>query len=152
MTIKKYQTVKLIIVVLLSVIFSQALMYHNFFLSIGTLIMGTAIVYSMSKKVDGVISDERDWDVGGKAALQSIQIYSWIGVIVMFALKSQSANNQTYDIIATTIAFSVCILMLLYGFIFRLKSKGKFWDKGIIFSLIVLILFAIMALLGILKF
>lgn len=152
MTLKKYQKIKLLIVFILSIVFSQTIIYQNYFLSIGVLLMASLVIYSMRKAVKEVIFDERDLEAGGKAALQAIQVYSWIGVIVMFGLKSQAADNQVYDVVATTIAFSVCFLMLLYGFIYRLKNKNTFLDNGIIFSLIVLIVFVVLAVLGILKF
>ncbi|MDD4409077.1 MAG: DUF2178 domain-containing protein [Candidatus Pacebacteria bacterium] len=152
MTAKSYRNIKLVIVIILSIIFSQSLIYQNFFLSIGVLIIGSLVIASMGKRVKEVIQDERDFEVGGRAALQAIQIYSWIGVIVMFILKSQAVTNPKYDPIATTIAFSVCILMLLYGFIFRIRSKGKLFDGYVIFSLVVLLFFIIMGFLGILKF
>lgn len=152
MTLKNFQRIKLIAVFFLAIIFSQTIIFQNYLLSIGVLLIATLILYSMRKKVKEVMYDERDMEAGGKAALLAMQIYSWIGVIVMFIMKSQAANNPVYDIVATTIAFSVCILMLLYGLIYRLKNKNRFLDKGIIFSLIVLIFFVILAALGILNF
>lgn len=152
MTLKNFQRIKLIAVFFLAIIFSQTIIFQNYLLSIGVLLIATLILYSMRKKVKEVMYDERDLEAGGKAALLAMQIYSWIGVIVMFILKSQAVNNPVYDIVATTIAFSVCILMLLYGLIYRLKNKNKFFDKGIVFSLIVLIFFVILVALGILNF
>ncbi|MDD5639563.1 MAG: DUF2178 domain-containing protein [Candidatus Pacebacteria bacterium] len=151
MTIKKYRNIRIIIVIALAIIFSQAIIYQNFYLATGLLIVASLLVYSMRKSVKGILADERDYETGGKAALLAMQIYCWIGVIVMFILKSQAHINSAYNVAATTLAFSICIFMLLYSFIFHLKSKNKFWDKWVIYTFIVLLFFVIMGILGILK-
>ncbi|MCK9578501.1 DUF2178 domain-containing protein [bacterium] len=151
MTIKKYNIFRMIIVIALAIIFSQAIIFQNFLLSAGVLIIGSLIVYSMRKNVKEVMADERDYEHGGKAALLAMQIYCWMGVVAMFALKSQAYLNATYDIIANTLAFSICIFMLLYSFIFRLKSKGKFWNGWTVYTFIVLVLFIILAIMGTIK-
>jgi len=151
MTSKSFKYFKIIIVIALAIAFSQALIYQNFFLSIGIMIAGSLIIYSMRKNVKEVLADERDYEQGGKAALLAMQIYCWIGVIAMFALKSQAYLNSTYDIVANTLAFSICIFMLLYSFIYRLKSKGKFWNGWTVYTFIVLVIFIILAIIGTIK-
>lgn len=152
MTIKNYQTIKIIIVIALAIVFSQSIIYQNYFLSIGLLIAATLIMYSMRKQVKEVLNDERDYATGGKAALVAMQVYCWISVIVMFFFKSQAYFNPAYDVIATTIAFSVCIFMLLYGFIYRLYNKNSFWNKETIIVFLILLFFIVLGFLGILKF
>lgn len=151
MTTKKYNIFRMIIVIALAIAFSQALIYQNFFLSIGIMIIGSLIVYSMRKNVKEILADERDYEQGGKAALLAMQIYCWMGVIAMFALKSQAYINPVYDIVANTLAFSICIFMLLYSFIFRLKSKGKFWNGWTVYTFIILVIFIILAVMGTIK-
>lgn len=151
MTIKEYQRIKIILVILLSLVFSQSIIYQNFILAMLVMIAITMLIVSMKKKVKEAIHDERDWDIGGKAALRAMQVYSWTGVVAMLALKSLAKPDNDYDIIAHTIAFSICIFMLLYGFIFRYMSKGKIFDGYVIFSLIVLLFFIIMGILGVIS-
>lgn len=141
----------MILVIALAMLFSQAIIYKNFYLAIGLLIVASLLVYSMRKSVKEIMADERDYEQGGKAALLAMQIYCYAGVIAMFALKSQSYINATYDIVANTLAFSICIFMLLYAFIYRLKSKGKFWDGWTIYTFIILVVFLALAIMGTIK-
>jgi uncharacterized membrane protein len=85
--------------------------------------LSSLVLFYLRKKVVEVIIDERDYQIGGKSALLSIQLTSWIGVIVMFILYALSDANHFYQPIAMTLAFSVCILMLTYSIIFKYYSK-----------------------------
>ncbi|MFA6251941.1 MAG: DUF2178 domain-containing protein [Candidatus Paceibacterota bacterium] len=151
MTIKKYNTFRMIIVIALAIIFSQSIIYQNYFLAIGILIISSLLVFTLRKSVKEIMADERDYEQGGKAAMLAMQIYCYAGVIAMFIFKSQASLNPSYDIIATTLAFSICIFMLLYSFIYQVKSKGKFWDKWVIYTFLVLLFFLVLGILGILK-
>ncbi|MFA5080344.1 MAG: DUF2178 domain-containing protein [Candidatus Paceibacterota bacterium] len=153
MTTKNFRNIRIIIVIALAmaISYSQAFAYQNYFLSIGIMILAALAIYLMRKKVKGVLADERDYETGGKAALLAMQIYCWMGVIAMFILKSQAHINPAYNVAATTLAFSVCIYMLLYSFIFQFKSKNKFWNKWVIYTFIVLLFFVAMSIFGILK-
>jgi len=151
MTIKKYRNIRIILVIALAMLFSQAIIYQNFYLAMGLMIVASLLIYSMRKNVKEVLADERDYEQGGKAALLAMQIYCWIGAVAMFALKSQAYINPTYDIVANTLAFSICIFMLLYSFIYRLKSKGKFWSGWTVYTFIVLVIFIILAIMGTIK-
>jgi uncharacterized membrane protein len=141
----------MILVIALAMLFSQSIIYQNFYLAIGLMIVASLLIYSMRKNVKEVLADERDYEQGGKAALLAMQIYCWIGVVAMFILKSQAYLNTTYDIVANTLAFSICIFMLLYSFIFRLKAKGKFWDGWTIYTFIMLVIFVVLAIMGTIK-
>jgi len=90
--------------------------------------LSSLLLLYFRKKVTGVIADERDYQVGGRAALLAIQATSWIGVIVMFVLYSLGAANPLYQAIAMTLAFSVCALMLIYSALFKYYSKHNFKD------------------------
>lgn len=123
MTLKTYNKIRLGIVFVTALIFSQFLVLHNFFIPIMVLGLSSLVLFYLRKKVVEVIIDERDYQIGGKSALLSIQLTSWIGVIVMFILYALSDANHFYQPIAMTLAFSVCILMLTYSIIFKYYSK-----------------------------
>jgi uncharacterized membrane protein len=115
---KQYRAVKLVTVVVLAVIFNQAFIFKNFLIPAGLLLFFSLFLFYLRKQVKDVIIDERDYATGGKAALLSIQAYSWIAVISMFLLYSFSYLNPYYYTIAATLAFSTIILMLLYRLFF----------------------------------
>ncbi len=125
MTIKKYQRVKIVITVILAVIFSQAVIYKNYIIPLVALIVASLILLYLRRQVKEVIADERDYAIAGKAALWSIQIYSWVAAISMIILYALRDLNPAYEPVAMTLAFSTCGLMLLYSAIFRYRNRYK---------------------------
>ncbi len=123
MTFKKYNKIRLGIVFITALIFSQSLVLHNFFIPIMVLGISSLLLFYLRKKVVDVIADERDYQIGGKSALLAIQLTSWMGVIVMFIFYTLSDKNLFYKSIAMTLAFFICLLMLIYSIIFKYYSK-----------------------------
>jgi uncharacterized membrane protein len=125
MTLKKYQQIKLAITVVIAVIFSQSIIYQNYLIPLATLVVASLILIWLRRQVKEVIADERDYALSGKSASWAIQIYSWVAVIAMFILYAFKDLNSSYEPIALTLAFSTCLLMIIYSFIFKLKSKNN---------------------------
>lgn len=145
MTKKQYQNIKLVVVVIIAIIFSQAIILKNYIIPIIVLLISSLVLMYLRHKVKDVIADERDYAISGKSALLSIQIYSWVAVVSMFILYAFRDINPAYEAIATTLAFSTCILMFLYAIIFRYYEKLKFSDKKLVYSAIILIIFLFLA-------
>jgi uncharacterized membrane protein len=129
MTLKTYNKIRIGVVIVTAFIFSQSLVLRNFFIPIMVLGLSSLTLFYLRKKVVEVITDERDYQIGGKSALLTIQLTSWIGVIIMFILYALSNTNPFYQPIAMTLAFSICILMLTYSAIFKYYSKHNFKDE-----------------------
>lgn len=123
MKIKTYQRIKLGLVVVLAVTFSQAIIIENFVIPIALLLVGSLILLYLRKQVDEIIADERDWTVAGKSALLAMQIFSWIGVVAMFAFNSMANTDPCYLVISRTLAFAVMFLMLTYVVVYRVKMR-----------------------------
>ncbi|HNW71453.1 MAG TPA: DUF2178 domain-containing protein [Candidatus Paceibacterota bacterium] len=142
MTNKQYKKIKLIIIVIIAIIFGQSIVLENYIIPIVTLIITSLVLLLLRRRVKDVISDERDMALGGKSALIAIQIYSWIAVIVMFVLYSFKDTNPFYEPIGMTLAYSTCLLMLIYSIVFRFYNKETFSKnkkKYIIFAIILAI-------------
>lgn len=148
MSIKKYRLIKMAIVVASAMVYSQMFVYKNYIIPIALMVVSALVLMYLRRKVTGVLADERDYATGGKAALLAVQIYSWIAAISMFVLYAFRDINPAYEPIAMTLAFSTCILLLLYSVIFRYYNKVKLGDKKLIYTVIVLILFLIMAVIS----
>lgn len=146
MTIQQYKKIKLVVVVLIAMVFSQSIVMKNYVVPIFLLAFSSLFLLYIRKKVKGVLADERDYLVAGKASLLAVQIYSWLGVIAMFILYANRDLNPFYEPIAITISFSVTLLLLLYSFIFRYYNKIKFSDKGLVYTFIILLIFIAMAI------
>jgi len=144
MTIKQYQAIKLATVVIIAIIFSQSIIFKSYLIPVATLIIATLGLFYLRRRVQGIIADERDYLTGGKAALLAMQIYAWGAVIGMLMLYGARDLNPSYEPIAATLAYSTCILMLLYALIFRYYNKFKLTDKKLIYSVFVLVVFLAM--------
>ncbi|NUM25253.1 MAG: DUF2178 domain-containing protein [Candidatus Buchananbacteria bacterium] len=149
MTIKQYRTVRIITTVMIAMVFSQAIILKSFIIPIIVLTLSAVVLFYLRRKVDGVIADERDYLAGGKAALLAIQVYSWLAVIVMFVAYAKRDLNPAYEPIAMTLAFSTCILMLLYALLFRYHDKIKFSNKKILYAIIACLVFAAAVMFGV---
>lgn len=148
MTIKEYQKIKLVFVFVLAFIFSQTIYFKNYLIPIALMIVSSLILMFLRRRVSGVIADERDYATGGRAALLAIQIYGWGAAMAMFVLYALRDINPAYELIAMTLAFSTCIIMFLYAVIFRYFNNFKFSDKKLIYSVFVLILFLVLAVIS----
>jgi len=146
MTLKNYQRIKLGLAFVLAFIFSQAIIHKNYLIPIAVMLVSSLVLMWLRRRVKGVIADERDYATGGKSALLAIQIYAWIATLSMFILYALRDINPAYEPIAMTLAFSTCILMLVYAFVFRYLSNFKFSAKKNIYLIFVLILSIILAI------
>lgn len=107
------------------------------------MVISSLILILLRRKVKEVIADERDYATAGKSASWAIQIYSWISVVSMFVLYTLRDLNPAYEPIAMTLAFSTCLLMLIYSLLFKFQNKIKFTKNKskFIVSIIVLAIF-----------
>jgi len=146
MTLKKYQQIKLALVVVIAIIFSQSIIYQNYLIPIATLVVSSLVLNLLRRQVKEVIADERDYASAGKSASTTIQVYSWIAVASMFILYAFKNLNPVYESIALTLAYSTCLLMFIYSLLFKFQNKVKFTqnkNKFIIFIVVLAIFFAI---------
>ena len=123
LTFKQYNTIRLIVVMVLAIVIGNMIVLKNFFIPVMLLGISSLFLMFLRKKVKEIIADERDYDLARKAASLAIQIYSLIAVVCMFIFWAYSDVNPHYKSIAMTLAFSTCGLMLLQGFIFRFLNK-----------------------------
>lgn len=132
-SLKNYQKIRLIFVVIIAFIISQSIVFENYIIPIFVMIIWSLILFFLRSKVTEIIADERDYTLAWKSAIYSIQIFSWVLVISMFIFYYFKNINPVFDIIAQTLGFSICILMLLYSFIFSFLSREWKFDKKLIF-------------------
>ena len=149
MTLKQYKKIKLAVTMVLAFIFSQAIILKIFVPPIILLVACSLLLMILRRKVTEIIADERDYATAGRSALLAMQIYSWLAVIAMFILYAFRDINPAYEPIAITLAFSTCLLMILYSMIFRYYNKFSFSDKKLIYIIFVILFFIILAIASI---
>lgn len=129
MTLKKYHQFRMAITILTAFIFSQSLVLKNFFIPVIVVLLSSLILMYLRRQVKEVLADERDYQIGGQSAAITIQIYSWTAAIIMFVLYALRDLNPTYEPVAITLAYSTCLLMLCYSFIFKFYNRFNFSKK-----------------------
>lgn len=123
MTLKQFKIIKIITVIALSITFSQSIINKNYIIPLMALTLSIIFLYFIRRRVKEIIADERDYKIGGKAALIAMQVFSWIAVVIMFVFYSIKDINPIYQAIALTLAYSVCFLLLFYSLVFKYYYK-----------------------------
>lgn len=125
MTLKTYQKVRLLITFVLAMLISQLITKESYLWPILLVIVASLVLWFLRGRVKEVIADERDYYLGGKAALLAIQIFGWLGVLTMFLLYYLKQMNPNFEIIASTLSFAILGLFFLYAIIFKIYNKIK---------------------------
>jgi uncharacterized membrane protein len=125
MTLKKYQITRAVIAMLVAFLVVQSLSIRSYILPFIIIASAMAVLFYLRRKLKNeVLADERDREIGGKSAGWAIQAFSLIAAIVMIVLYAKQDLNPVYLTVASTLAYSVCFLMILYSVIFRyLRSR-----------------------------
>ncbi|MCL5666166.1 MAG: DUF2178 domain-containing protein [Patescibacteria group bacterium] len=114
MTYKRFRTIKIITGFIVGVITAQAIIFDNYFLAVVAVFSALAVIGSMKKKVVEVINDERDYAIAGNAARLSLSLFSLVGALLAFAFMSLRNVNSDFMLIGSTLAYSVCALLIFH--------------------------------------
>lgn len=126
MTAKRFKIYRISIVAILGAIFSISIVADNFIIPIISVITSIGLIYMLKKNVKEVLEDERDYEIGGRAARYAISIYSYLMLLAILALFIGRANNPNYETIASILAYSVCSLIVFYSLVFKyLQSDSR---------------------------
>lgn len=149
MTLKTYQNNKIALVIILAGIFSWSIVNKNYIIPLISLVAGFLAILYMRRKVAGVVVDERDYLASGRAAFASIQIYSWAAAVSAFVLYAVRDKNAMYEPIAFVLAFSVCLMLSVYGFLYHFFNKSVLKDKTqLLYAVIMLVVLAALIISG----
>jgi len=119
MTLKQFKIIKIIIVIALAIIVSQSVVNKNYIIFLMAFALSIIVLYFIRQRVKEIIADERDYEIGGKAARTAMQIFSWIAVVIMLVFYSIKDINPIYEAVVLTLSYSVCFLLLSYSLIFK---------------------------------
>jgi len=149
MKLKQYQQIKLVFVVILAMLFSQTLVLKNYIIPIFVMILGSLILWVFRSRVKEVIADERDYAIAGKSAMIAMQVYVWIATVAMFIFYANRDYNPAYEAIGMTLAFSICLLLFIYSFVFKYYNKIKFTKQSLKYAVVALIISAFCAVVAV---
>lgn len=123
MTLQQFKTAKIIIAVVLGIVIGQSVANNNYIIPLMATAVSAIVIYFIRQKVKEVVADERDYEIGGKAARTAMTAFSWIAVIIMFIFYSMRNTSPVYEAIALTLSYSVCFLLIAYSLIFKYYYK-----------------------------
>ncbi|MDD5725875.1 MAG: DUF2178 domain-containing protein [Patescibacteria group bacterium] len=149
MNLKTFTTIKLVAVIIIAAACSLTVSINNYLIALIAVILGSLFVLLMRNRVKEIMADERDYEIGGKAARYAMQIYSWIAVVAMFLLLWQKNLNPSYEPIAYTLAYSTCLLLITYSLMFKYFSKYSLDKKKTLYSVIAVIIFLVILIGGV---
>lgn len=141
MTLKQYSITRIIVVILLSASFSWTYANKNLPLGLSLLLVASLVLMFLRKQVKEIMLDEMSYALGGKAALAAMQIFCWLTVIAMLATNAVKTVNPMYGGVSNILAFSACLLMLIYSACYRFFAKESWMDLNFIFTLLLVLLF-----------
>lgn len=123
MSLKQFKIARLITVIVLAFIVSCSVTFGNYVIPVIALALAIIVSYALRKRVKEVIADERDYQIGGKAAAMAIQVFSWVAIVVTLVFYSQKDANPVFEPLILTLSFSVCFLLILYSVLFKYFYK-----------------------------
>ena len=131
MTLKQFKILKLSVAIILGATVAWSVASHNYIVSVISMALAIMVIFYFRGRVKEIIADERDYEVGGRAAMLAIQIFSWLSVIFMFALLVYYEKNPIPEIMTAVLvlAYSACALMIIYTLFFRYYNKVAFLEK-----------------------
>ena len=148
MNAKQYWLVKIVIGVALGGLASYAVIAEQYIIALIGLVLATTILLTLRSRVKDVLADERDNLVGGQAAMIAVKVFCWVAVVtsfLAFALREVSPVNET---IALTLAYSACVIMIIYSLVYRFYDRLTFLKKRGMYIMIGLILLGVAAIGG----
>lgn len=123
MSEKTFLICKIITVMALGAIVSVSINYNNWYLPVIFTVASFALLYTLKKKVKGVVADERDYKIGGKASRLAITIYTVLSVVFGLVLYVEGKDNEVLFALGNLLLYSACFLMLLYSVLFKIYIK-----------------------------
>lgn len=145
MTAKQFSIFRLMLAAILAGVVSMSVVINNYLVPIIAVVTALVLMIFMKKKVKEVMEDERDYQIAGKAARYAMTIFSAMAglmTILFFALRQ---TNQSFELVGSVLAYSVCALLIFYSLIFNYLSrdsggKRRFWYMLLIFIVVLIIL------------
>ena len=136
MTIKKYQSLRMGVVILLSSSIAISINLHNYLWPVIAVTVAMLVLYVAKQKVQGVLADERDYIMAGQAARYSLTIFAFLMMIGVFSFLALQDKDPVFADLSTIFAYLTCLLMFINSLVFYfLKTKISKDKPGLIASL-----------------
>lgn len=144
MTKKQLQIAKALIFIAMVGVAAYAVVSEHYVWLLAGFLVAAMVLVMLRRRVTEVIADERDKHVAGQAALAAMYVFCFLAAIISLAAFAMRDINQTNETIALTLAYSACLVLIVYLIAYRLynrwevmKRKGLIVTLGLIFLALV---------------
>ena len=149
MTLKQYRRASIAVLAATGAVCGVAVNLKSYYLFVAAVLVAVLVQLMLRRRTDGVTLDERDLEIGGKAAYVAMQVFALAalgGAFVLFVLRDL---NPLYGPVAATLTFSACALMIVYGLISGYLGRYMFGRRRAVFFVFAALLIAALILFGI---
>lgn len=125
LSLATYRKLRIGITIVTAFIFSQMLVLQNYVIPVATLVVSALVLLYLRSRVDGIIADERDRAIAGRAALLAMQLTSWAGAIGTFVFYAMRDQDPTYELLGIVLSSATFLLLITYSVAFHLMSRSS---------------------------
>lgn len=122
---KTFYIVRIVFAIAVAMVCSVSVVQGNYVLPIIVAVTAAFGLFTLKKRVTGVLADERDYQSAGNAARWSLSIYVITAALGSLALMAMRANNQEYELAAQILAYSACALMIMQSLLFKYFQRRQ---------------------------
>ena len=122
---KTFNLLTLVIVLAISMVIGWAVPAREPGLIVAVFFVGMSAIYLLKKKVNGVIADEMSYRIVERTARITYAVFASLATLSAGVLIALRDANPNYGIAGYTLAYSVCILLLIFwAFYVYYSSRG----------------------------
>ncbi|MFA4999649.1 MAG: DUF2178 domain-containing protein [Parcubacteria group bacterium] len=123
MTKKTFTICKVVAVIIVGFVTGVSVNNGNWYLPIAFLVTAWVSLFALKNRVKGVIADERDYRLAGKASMRAMTTYNALAVIAGLILYISEKDNAVLFSVGSTLLYSACLLMIIYSILFKIYER-----------------------------
>jgi uncharacterized membrane protein len=120
---KTFNYVRIFTAMIIAAVCSVSVTLGNYILPLVVGVTSAVVIYAMKKQVKGVLADERDYQVAGKAARWTLYFYTVAAAVSSLVLMAVRGNGSGYELAAQIFAYSACALLITQSLLFKIFSR-----------------------------
>ena len=120
---KTYSTIRKIIISIIGAVVAVSIIFENLIIAFAMIIFGMAIMVALKHGVNIKIEDERVYTIAQKASMRTVQIFGFIMAIISISLLVLRETFENFELIGSTLAYSACGFLMIYGIFYGYYSR-----------------------------
>jgi len=146
MTLKTYTLVRAGIAMVTAAGVSFSVVTNNYPLAAIIIAAMIGVALFARSRIKEIVTDERDYGNAGTAARYAMTAFALIGAVISFVLMALRSESILFEVAGSTLAYSVCALLILHSAIFAYLNKATDRKQKTAFFVSAVILIALLAI------